>query len=84
MKFGLMTQLQIARPSEPHAELNAYRNLIEQAVAGEAAGFDYYWLTENDKAYVPPFAEAKPKVEAACSGVILPPLRKYSFSSCRA
>lgn len=46
MKFGLMTQLQIARPSEPHAELNAYRNLIEQAVAGEAAGFDYYWLTE--------------------------------------
>lgn len=46
MKFGLMTQLQIPRPSEPHAELNAYRNLIDQAVAGEGAGFDYFWLTE--------------------------------------
>jgi hypothetical protein len=25
----------------------------------------YFWLTENDKAYVPTFADAKPKVEAA-------------------
>ena len=46
MKFGLMTQLQIPRPWEPQAELTAYRNTIDQAVAGDAAGFHYYWLTE--------------------------------------
>lgn len=46
MKFGLMTQLQIPRPWEPHAEINTYNNTIEQAVAGEDAGFHYFWLTE--------------------------------------
>lgn len=46
MKFGLMTQLQIPRPWEPNAEADAYRNMLDQAVAGDAAGFDYYWLTE--------------------------------------
>jgi alkanesulfonate monooxygenase SsuD/methylene tetrahydromethanopterin reductase-like flavin-dependent oxidoreductase (luciferase family) len=46
VKFGLMTQLQIPRPAVPHAEQDAYENAIEQAVAGEDAGFDYYWLTE--------------------------------------
>jgi len=46
VKFGLMTQLQIPRPAEPHAEANAYKNVIAQAVAGDAAGFHYYWLTE--------------------------------------
>jgi alkanesulfonate monooxygenase SsuD/methylene tetrahydromethanopterin reductase-like flavin-dependent oxidoreductase (luciferase family) len=46
VKFGLMTQLQIPRPAEPHAELSAYRNTVEQAVAGDAAGFHYFWLTE--------------------------------------
>jgi alkanesulfonate monooxygenase SsuD/methylene tetrahydromethanopterin reductase-like flavin-dependent oxidoreductase (luciferase family) len=46
VKFGLMTQLQIPRPWEPQAELAAYRNTIDQAVAGDAAGFHYYWLTE--------------------------------------
>lgn len=46
MKFGLMTQLQIPRPWEPNAEAIAYQNMLDQAVAGEDAGFDYYWLTE--------------------------------------
>ena len=46
MKFGLMTQLQIPRPWEPQAEPTAYRNMIDQAVAGDAAGFHFYWLTE--------------------------------------
>lgn len=46
MKFGLMTQLQIPRPWEPQAERTAYNNMIEQAVAGEDAGFQYFWLTE--------------------------------------
>ena len=38
VKFGLMTQLQMPRPWEPKAELTAYRNMIDQAVAGDARG----------------------------------------------
>lgn len=46
MKFGLMTQLQIPQPWPENAELSAYHNMIEQAVAGEQAGFHHFWLTE--------------------------------------
>lgn len=46
MKFGIMTQLQMPRPWGPNAELNAYHNMLDQAVAAEAAGFGYFWLTE--------------------------------------
>lgn len=46
MKFGLMTQLQIPRPWEPDSEITSHQNMLKQAVAGDAAGFDYYWLTE--------------------------------------
>jgi len=42
----MMTQLQMPRPWEPSTELFAYRNMLDQAEAGEAAGFDYFWLTE--------------------------------------
>ena len=35
------------RPWGADTELNAYHNAIEQAVAGEAAGFDNYWITEQ-------------------------------------
>jgi len=41
-----MTQLQIPQPWGKNAELIAYRNMIDQAVAGEQAGFDHFWLTE--------------------------------------
>jgi alkanesulfonate monooxygenase SsuD/methylene tetrahydromethanopterin reductase-like flavin-dependent oxidoreductase (luciferase family) len=47
VKFGLMTQIQMPRPWGPDSELNAYHNAIEQAVAGEAAGFSHYWITEQ-------------------------------------
>ena len=47
MKFGLMTQIQMPRPWQPDAELHAYRNAIDQVVAGEAAGFGYFWVTEQ-------------------------------------
>ena len=47
MKFGLMTQIQMPRPWSDDTELNAYHNAIDQAVAGEAAGFDHYWITEQ-------------------------------------
>ena len=42
-----MTQIQMPRPWGADTELNAYHNAIEQAVAGEAAGFDNYWITEQ-------------------------------------
>ena len=47
MKFGLMTQIQMPRPWSVDTELNAYHDAIAQAVAGEAAGFDHYWITEQ-------------------------------------
>ena len=47
MKFGLMTQIQMPRPWGPDAEMAAYHNAIAQAEAGEAAGFGYFWITEQ-------------------------------------
>ena len=46
MKFGLMTQLQMPRPWSDGAELKAHHDMLAQAVAGEQAGFEYFWLTE--------------------------------------
>ena len=46
MKFGLMTQLQMPRPWGDNAEVVSYQAMLDQASAGEAAGFDYFWLTE--------------------------------------
>ena len=51
MKFGLMSQVQMPRPWNTgpgeNAEVLAYRHAIDQAVAGEAAGFEYFWMTEQ-------------------------------------
>ena len=51
MKFGLMSQVQMPRPWKngpgENAEVLAYRHAIDQAVAGEAAGFEYCWMTEQ-------------------------------------
>ena len=47
MKFGLMTQIQMPRPWGPNPELHAYHNAIAQAEAADAAGFDYFWITEQ-------------------------------------
>ena len=47
MKFGLMTQLQMPRPWEHGAERDAFHNAIAQAQAGEARGFEYFWITEQ-------------------------------------
>jgi len=46
VKFGLMTQLQMPRPWGDNAEVVSYQAMLDQASAGEAAGFDYFWLTE--------------------------------------
>ncbi len=47
MKFGLMCQIQMPRPWDEDAERHAYRNALDQAVAAERAGFDYFWITEQ-------------------------------------
>lgn len=47
MKFGFMTQLQIPRPWTETSERNAFWNGLDQGVAAEAAGFEYYWITEQ-------------------------------------
>ena len=47
MKFGLMTQIQMPRPWGPDPEVHAYRNAIAQAEAADAAGFGYFWITEQ-------------------------------------
>lgn len=47
MKFGLMTQIQMPRPWGPNPEVEAYNNAIAQAEAADAAGFGYYWITEQ-------------------------------------
>lgn len=47
MEFGLMTQIQMPRPWGADAELHAYHNAVAQAEAGEAAGFRYFWITEQ-------------------------------------
>jgi alkanesulfonate monooxygenase SsuD/methylene tetrahydromethanopterin reductase-like flavin-dependent oxidoreductase (luciferase family) len=47
MKFGMMTQIQIPRPWTETSERQAYWNALDQGVAGEAAGFEYFWITEQ-------------------------------------
>ena len=47
MKFGLMTQLQLPRPWTETSEREAFWNCIDQAVAGEQAGFSNFWITEQ-------------------------------------
>jgi alkanesulfonate monooxygenase SsuD/methylene tetrahydromethanopterin reductase-like flavin-dependent oxidoreductase (luciferase family) len=47
VKFGLMTQIQMPRPWGPSPEVQAYNNAIAQAAAADAAGFGYYWITEQ-------------------------------------
>ncbi|TVR06245.1 MAG: LLM class flavin-dependent oxidoreductase [Salinarimonadaceae bacterium] len=47
MHFGMMTQIQIPRPWTETSEREAYWNALEQGAAGEAAGFEYFWITEQ-------------------------------------
>ena len=47
MKFGLMTQIQMPRPWTETTEREGFWHAIDQVVAAEAAGFDYFWITEQ-------------------------------------
>ncbi len=47
MKFGMMAQIQMPQPWTETTERQGYWNLIDQVVAAEQAGFDYFWITEQ-------------------------------------
>ena len=48
MRFGYFNQLQMPKPwANEDAEVQLYRNAMEQAIWAEAVGFDAYWQTEH-------------------------------------
>ena len=67
MKFGLMTQIQMPRPWGPGAERDAFHNAVAQAAAGEAHGFEYFWITEQHFYYEIGHCSAPEMVLAAIS-----------------
>src|SRR5207244_2295310 len=40
-------EIPVARPWEPDSEHRAYKNTLEQAIAGEQAGFHSFWTVEH-------------------------------------
>jgi alkanesulfonate monooxygenase SsuD/methylene tetrahydromethanopterin reductase-like flavin-dependent oxidoreductase (luciferase family) len=47
MKFALFYEIPVPKPWEPDSERIAYRNTIEQAVAGERFGWHAFWTVEH-------------------------------------
>ena len=47
MKFALFYEIPVARPWNPDSEHLAYKNTLEQAIAGEKAGFHAFWTVEH-------------------------------------
>jgi alkanesulfonate monooxygenase SsuD/methylene tetrahydromethanopterin reductase-like flavin-dependent oxidoreductase (luciferase family) len=47
MKFALFYEIPVAQPWKPDSEHIAYKNTLEQAIAGEAAGFSAFWTVEH-------------------------------------
>lgn len=47
MKFGLLSQLQVPKPWTETTERQTYWDNLDHVVAAEAAGFSYFWLTEQ-------------------------------------
>ncbi len=47
MKFALFYEIPVARPWGPDSEHIAYKNTLEQAIAGEQAGFHAFWTVEH-------------------------------------
>lgn len=47
MKFALFYEIPVARPWDARSEHRAYKNTLEQAVAGERAGFHSVWTVEH-------------------------------------
>ncbi len=47
MRFALFYEIPVARPWGPDSEHLAYRNTLEQALAGERFGWDAFWTVEH-------------------------------------
>ena len=47
MKFALFYEIPVPKPWAPDDEYDAYQHTIEQAVAGEKAGFHAFWTVEH-------------------------------------
>jgi alkanesulfonate monooxygenase SsuD/methylene tetrahydromethanopterin reductase-like flavin-dependent oxidoreductase (luciferase family) len=47
MDFALFYEIPVPQPWGPESDHDAYRNTIEQAVHGEAAGFSSFWTVEH-------------------------------------
>jgi alkanesulfonate monooxygenase SsuD/methylene tetrahydromethanopterin reductase-like flavin-dependent oxidoreductase (luciferase family) len=47
MKFALFYEIPVARPWAPDSEYIAYKHTLEQAIAGEQAGFHAFWTVEH-------------------------------------
>ncbi len=47
MEFALFYEIPVARPWDEESEHRAYRNTLEQAVAGERFGWDAFWTVEH-------------------------------------
>jgi alkanesulfonate monooxygenase SsuD/methylene tetrahydromethanopterin reductase-like flavin-dependent oxidoreductase (luciferase family) len=47
LKFALFYEIPVARPWTRDSEHRAYRNVLEQAIAGDAAGFHSVWTVEH-------------------------------------
>src|SRR3954452_5265660 len=47
MKFALFYEIPVARPWGPNSEYLAYKHTLEQALAGEQAGFHAFWTVEH-------------------------------------
>ena len=47
MQFALFYEIPVARPWTRDSEHQAYKNTLEQAIAGERAGFHAFWTVEH-------------------------------------
>jgi alkanesulfonate monooxygenase SsuD/methylene tetrahydromethanopterin reductase-like flavin-dependent oxidoreductase (luciferase family) len=47
MRFALFYEIPVARPWDAESEHRAYQHTLEQAVAGEKAGWDAFWTVEH-------------------------------------
>ena len=47
MRFALFYEIPVPRPWGPDSEYGAYRNTLEQAIAGERCGWDAFWTVEH-------------------------------------
>ena len=47
MRFALFYEIPVARPWDAESEHRAYKDTLEQALAGERAGFHAFWTVEH-------------------------------------